>query len=189
MKTAWAGRASAGRRGVAPADGPGSRRDSGRIPDVTRKLAVRRRRATVGPCGVTLIELAIVLAIAGLLAAVGVPRVSRWMDRLAVDRAGSEIAVFYARARLAAVFRSTRVRLEFSQDSLIAAYEGPADSAFLRWSGPARHGVSLEVTRPVIRIHPTGVGWGAANTKLVLTRGAAAESLTTSRLGRLKRWR
>jgi hypothetical protein len=40
----------------------------------------------------------------------------------------------------------------------------------------------------VIRVGPNGIGWGAANTQLILRRGAAAESLTTSRLGRLKWW-
>ncbi len=54
--------------------------------------------------------------------------------------------------------------------------------------GPARHGVTLTASRSVIRIYSNGMGLGAANTKLVVRRGAAAESLTTSRLGRLKRW-
>jgi hypothetical protein len=48
--------------------------------------------------------------------------------------------------------------------------------------------VSFRASRPVIRLYPNGFGLGAANTKIVLERGAAAESLTTSRLGRLKRW-
>jgi hypothetical protein len=46
----------------------------------------------------------------------------------------------------------------------------------------------MRVSRPVIRLSPVGLGLGGSNTKVVLYRGAAAESLTTSRLGRLKRW-
>ena len=97
--------------------------------------------------------------------------------------------MFYHRARFAAIFRAQRVRIEFGQDSLRATLEGVEDSTFLVWPGPARHRVELTSSREVIRIHPNGFGWGGANTKLVVRRGMAAESLTTSRLGRLKRWR
>jgi prepilin-type N-terminal cleavage/methylation domain-containing protein len=138
--------------------------------------------------GVTLYELLAVVTLMGLVAAFGIPRLAGWLDRIATDRAARELASFYHRARLAAVFRSTRVRLEFSADSLRAVFEGVEDSTFIALPGPAQHGVTLRVSRPVIRIHPNGFGWGAANTKLVVRRGAAAESLTTSRLGRLKRW-
>jgi Tfp pilus assembly protein FimT len=122
------------------------------------------------------------------MAAFGIPRIARWLDWIATERAAQELASFYHRGRLAAVFRSTRVRLEFGADTLRAVFEGAEDSTFIVTPGPARHGVALRVSRPVIRIHPNGLGYGAANTKLVLRRGAAAESLTTSRLGRLKRW-
>lgn len=130
-----------------------------------------------------------VLAIVGVLAALAVPRAAGWLDRLAVRRAADEVASFYQQARLAAIFRSQRVRLELGQDSLRAVLEGPSDSVFLRRMGPARHGVSLTATRGIIRVESNGLGFGAANTKLVLRKGLAAESLTTSRLGRLKRWR
>jgi hypothetical protein len=70
----------------------------------------------------------------------------------------------------------------------VAVYEAALDSTFLVRPGPARHGVVLLASRAVIRLDPTGLGFGAANSTLVLRRGAVAESLTTSRLGRLKRW-
>ncbi|HLB36659.1 MAG TPA: GspH/FimT family pseudopilin [Gemmatimonadales bacterium] len=139
--------------------------------------------------GVTLLELAMVLTIVGVLSAMAFPRAARWLDAIAVSRAAGEIASFYQTARFKAIFRSQRVRLEFGQDTLRAVFEGPSDSVFLKWPGPARHGVSLVATRPVIRIQPNGLGLGAANTKVVLKKGMAAESVTTSRVGRLKRWR
>lgn len=138
--------------------------------------------------GVTLPELAMVLTIVGLLSALAAPRAASWLDRLAVSRATGELMAFYQTARFAAIARSQRVRLELARDSLRAVFEGPRDSIFLRWPGPAEHGVQFRATRPVIAIQPNGLGFGAANTKIVLRRGAAAESLTTSRLGRLKRW-
>ena len=106
-----------------------------------------------------------------------------------MSRAGHEVAVFYQGARFGAISRATRVRLELSGDSLLAVYEGARDSVFHVWPGPAPDGVTLVATRPILRIGPTGLGFGAANTKILLSRGEASESLTTSRLGRLKRWR
>jgi len=138
--------------------------------------------------GFTLPELVVVLVIVGVILALAAPRLAGWLDWLAVDRAAEEIAAFHRTARFAAIMRSQRVRLDFSDDSLRATLEGPVESVFVRWPGPARHGVSLTASRPTIRFQANGLGLGAADTKLVLRRGAEAESLTTSLLGRLKRW-
>jgi prepilin-type N-terminal cleavage/methylation domain-containing protein len=139
--------------------------------------------------GVTIVELLTVITVIGILLGVALPRFAGWMDQLAVSRAAVELASFYNRARFGAIFRSTRVRLEFTADSLVAVYESAGgDSTFIQWPGPAHHHVSLQASRAMIRISPNGVGYGAANTKLVVQRGMAAESLTTSRIGRIKRW-
>jgi prepilin-type N-terminal cleavage/methylation domain-containing protein len=138
--------------------------------------------------GVTLLEVVAVLAIVGLALAIAAPNVATWKDRLAVERATGEVVSFYWQARTSAIFRGTRVRMEFGVNSLQASFEGVTDSVFLTRPGPSRHGVSLTASRPIIRVYANGFGLGAANTKIVLRRGVAAESLTTSRLGRLKRW-
>jgi Tfp pilus assembly protein FimT len=117
----------------------------------------------------TLTELVTILAIIGIVTAFTVPRVVSRLDRVAVRRSAGELAAFYDRARLEAMVRGARVRVEFHADSLRAVLEDGSGAV-------------------VIRIHPNGLGAGGANTKLVVRRGAAAESLTTSRLGRL-RWR
>jgi prepilin-type N-terminal cleavage/methylation domain-containing protein len=137
--------------------------------------------------GVTLPEIATVLAIIGVVATVAAPHVGRWRDRTAVRRAATEMAAFYELARLEAIYRAARVRLEFGTDSLRAVLEDGSDSVVLARAGPSRHGVSFTASRSVIRIHPNGLGFGGANTTLVLRRGSVRESLTTSRLGRL-RW-
>jgi len=56
------------------------------------------------------------------------------------------------------------------------------------WPGPAGHGVTLEVSNAEVVFGPTGMGWGVSNTKIVLRRGSHSATLTTSRLGRVKRW-
>jgi prepilin-type N-terminal cleavage/methylation domain-containing protein len=138
--------------------------------------------------GYSLIELVTTLTVAGLLLALAVPRWSRFQDRVAVRQASWEVATFYQAARHAAIRRATRVRVELQRDSLRAVFEGPVDSTFMVWAGPSRRGVGLDATRAVIRLGPTGLGFGAANSTIVLQRGGVAESLTTSRLGRLRRW-
>lgn len=139
--------------------------------------------------GVTLVELLVVVTIVGTLMLLALPQAGKLTDRLLTARATDEVAMFYHRARYAALMRATPVRVDFAADTLKATYQGVRDSVFLVLGGPAKYGVQLTASRSSIRIRPTGWGWGAANTKLVFRRGAAAESLTTSRLGRLKRWR
>jgi prepilin-type N-terminal cleavage/methylation domain-containing protein len=137
--------------------------------------------------GFSLLELVVVLGVTGTLLAIAVPPLVSWRESAAVREASWEVISFYHTARYAAMLRATRVRLEFGPDTLRAVYEGLTDSTFLMRSGPSRLGVALTVTRPVIEIAPNGLGWGAANTTLVFRRGAAADTLTTSRLGRLRR--
>lgn len=138
--------------------------------------------------GYTLVELAVMLAILGTLFALALPRAVNWRDRHAARRAAAEVRAFYARARYGALVRSARVRIEVSADSLVAVLEEATDSVFLRRPGPRYLGVELETTRSVVRVDPNGFGWGAANTKLILRRGSATESLTVSRMGRIKWW-
>lgn len=138
--------------------------------------------------GFTLIEMATVLVVIGVMTGLAVPRVGGYMDWLAVNRAEAETAAFYNRARIAAVYRAVRVRIEFTGDSLVAIAEGAIDSVVGRIPGPERFGVALVASRVEIRLYPNGLGLGAANTKLVFRRGAAADSLTISRLGRIRRW-
>ncbi len=139
--------------------------------------------------GFTLLETLIVLSIAGLLLAIAFPRAAGWLDRVAVSSVANELIMFYHRARFASMLRGTRVRVEFGERELSATYEAIVDSTFLVRPGPERRGVELRVSRRIVRIRPNGLGWGAANTKLVVWRREAAESLTISREGRLKRWR
>ena len=138
--------------------------------------------------GFSLPEVVLVLVVIAALLGVAAPRLTRWHDHHIVRRAAQEVGVFYQAARYRAVMRSARVRVEFAADTLRAFVEGVTDSLVLRWPGPARFGVGLTASRTRIRVGPNGVGYGAANTRLVLQRGDAADTLTTSRLGRLKRW-
>jgi prepilin-type N-terminal cleavage/methylation domain-containing protein len=139
--------------------------------------------------GLSLLELLVVLAIFASILATLVPVTGPVLDRLAVSQSVTDIATVVSVARWSAVAHGSTVRIQFSQDSLVAVFEGASDSVFLTLPGPARRGVRLAVSRPVIRFWPNGTGFGAANTTLVLTRGRAADSLAVSRLGRVRRIR
>ena len=44
---------------------------------------------------------------------------------------------------------------------------------------------TIAVTRDSITYAPTGLGYGAANTRIIVARGRWADTITTSRLGRV----
>jgi hypothetical protein len=47
-------------------------------------------------------------------------------------------------------------------------------------------GVTVEATRDSLAYGPDGLGVGAANLRLILRRGGAADTLSVSRLGRVR---
>lgn len=139
--------------------------------------------------GYSVAELAIVLAVLGIVTAITLPGWGALLDRIAVERAASELTTALAVARNAAVLRATRARLSISADSL--GIDEWGDRAWLpvwRWPGPDEHSVSLEVSNGTVIFGPTGIGWGASNTTVVLRRGTQTAKVTTSRVGRVKRW-
>jgi len=151
----------------------------------------RALRCSIGAVhrGYTLAELAVVLAVMGLVAALAFPRWGTWLDRVAVERAASEITTALAVTRNAAVLRATRARLSIAPDSLgIDGWGGRSWVPVLRWPGPASHAVSLETSNEMVIFGATGIGLGVSNTTVMLRRGTQAAKITMSRVGRVKRW-
>ena len=139
--------------------------------------------------GFSLVELAVALAIVGLVTAITLPRFEHLLDRIAVERAASELTTALAATRHRAVLRATRARLSIAADSLrIDEWEDRAWERALRWPGPASHQVALNTSNPTIIFDPIGLGWGLANTRVVLSRGSQSATITLSRVGRVKRW-
>src|SRR6266566_34019 len=68
--------------------------------------------------GYSLVELAVVLAIVGLVMGITLPRFGDLLDGIAVERAASELTTALAAARNGAVVRATRARLSIATDSL-----------------------------------------------------------------------
>src|SRR5262249_22726935 len=133
--------------------------------------------------------LLVVLAIAGLLLGWWIPRAARLWDWLETERAARDVMTALAVGRNGAVMQSTRARIIIASDTLrIDRLFAGGLTPWWRRPGPASHGVTLEVSNPIVTFGPTGMGWGVSNTRIVLRRGSQAETITTSRVGRVKRW-
>jgi len=107
--------------------------------------------------GFSLAELAVVLAIVGVITALALPRWKELLDWVAVDRTAVEVSTALAVTRSAAVLGSTRARLLIADDSLrIDRRESGTWQPYTRWAGPAARGVALEVSNPDIVFLPPG---------------------------------
>src|SRR3989454_5738427 len=139
--------------------------------------------------GLSLAELVVALAIVAVVTAVTLPSVGGLLDWIAVNTAAQDVATALAAARNAAVMQGSRTRLTIAPDTLrIDRWRGDSWDAVLRWPGPLAHGVTLEVSNPEVGFDPIGLGWGVSNTSVVMRRGSRIETLTVSRVGRVKRW-
>lgn len=133
-------------------------------------------------------ELLTVTVILGVLASVVTPPLARWLDRAAVHEGSDRYAALHETTRQLAIARGSLARLEL-QPALKSATvswrrAGTAwDTILSRPLGSAR----LLASRRIITFGPHGIGFGASNTRIIFSRGAAAETLTVSRTGRLKR--
>ena len=139
--------------------------------------------------GFTLLEMMVVLAIVGVLLGIWLPRAARLQDWLEAERAARDVTTALAVGRNGAVMQSTRARIEIAPDTFrIDRLEPCGWTPWWRLPGPASHRVMLEVSNPIVTFGPTGMGWGVSNTRIVLRRGSQAETITTSRVGRVKWW-
>ena len=139
--------------------------------------------------GFTLTEMVVVLAVMALLTTIVVSRLVPLVDWIAADGAARDMTTALAVTRTAAVLRGVRARLRIAADSLRIDREGAAGwEPYARWAGPASAGVSLTVSNSEVVFSPLGIAWGLGNTRIVLRRGSQVETITTSRLGRVRRF-
>ena len=135
--------------------------------------------------GYTLVELVIVLVVLAAVCAIGVRAVGRQLDRVAVVNAVGEAAGAIARARDEALARHAMVSVLIDTVERALTLH-TRDVRLARHALGHAHGVSLATTRDSIVFDARGLGYGAANLTLVARRGAAADTLVVSRLGRTR---
>jgi len=136
-------------------------------------------------CGATLFELVVLVMLVGILAGFSLPSFKRGYDRLETRSAAQETltAFFVARASAIAAGKPAdviidatraRVRVVTGDDTVLAIPVG------------MRHGVAVATTRPSMTYTASGLGYGGANLRVIVSRGAAAETVFVSREGRAR---
>lgn len=126
-----------------------------------------------------------VLVIVGVLLAIVVPRLQASIARHAVAAAARDIANLLSMARQIAAT---------STDGAAVGFDGATGRVRLDVSGqPVRtldvsrlRGVRFSASRDSLAYDSRGLGIGAANLSVILTRGRAADTLVVSRLGRVR---
>jgi len=136
--------------------------------------------------GFTLLELVIVLFLAGLLLGLALPRVSALRNRSAVRSATGELGAAFSTARSAAIAQRASVAVVL--DTAAGAVEVRSSGrALLRRPLRSIYGVTLSSNRDSAVYDPRGLGYGVTNLTVVVRRGTMVDTLTMSRLGRV-RW-
>jgi prepilin-type N-terminal cleavage/methylation domain-containing protein len=136
--------------------------------------------------GFTLLEVLLVLTIIGVLTGIAIPRAQRLLDGVAVRGAAQDAAGLLELARQIAMTRGERVSVDI--DSMPARLTMRAGTDTLRRRNEqAIHGVRFSTTRSPVVYSQLGMGFGVSNLTLIVSRGGAAETVTVSRLGRVRR--
>lgn len=135
--------------------------------------------------GATLIEAVIVIALTVILGAVAIPRAQSLLDRIELRGAVTEIEMMFALARHAAIARGGQVVLDIDlQRRAVTVRQGTA--VIRSRAVGSSHGVDLSANRTSITYAANGVGYGAANLSLIVSRSGLVDTIVVSRLGRVR---
>lgn len=135
--------------------------------------------------GFTIVETTLVLALSSALAAIALPRAWSFVDRIEVRGAVTEIESMFSLARHTAIARGAQIALDIDPGLKTVSIRSGTQIVRTREVGLA-HGVDLSTNRTSITYSPIGVGYGAANFSLVVSRGRAVDTIVVSRLGRVR---
>lgn len=135
--------------------------------------------------GTTLVEQLVIVALLGILGALAVVRIGAVSDSIAVAGAAREVRDVFASAREFAV--ATGARTAVTIDPALASVTALAgtDTVTNRPLGTL-HQVRINSTRDSMAYSSSGLGYGAANLRVIVQRHAAVETVTVSRLGRVR---
>lgn len=139
--------------------------------------------------GLSLIELVIVIVLIGAIAGWGFPRIGEALRRQSVSSARSAVVTLHAKARATAVQRARVVRLVFEGTRCVLRSQHPmtgaTDTVGTVEDLYARHGVTVTVTRDSLVFDPRGLGTEPGPTEIVVRKGAWADTILISSVGRV----
>ena len=131
-------------------------------------------------------ELLLVLVVVGILSSVALLRSAAVRDRISVRAAANETVSAFAVARRWSLSRAARTAIMIDTAGARLVIRSYADTIAQRRLASS-HGVTLSASRDSMAYAPNGLGYGASNLTVVIRRGAAAETVFVSRLGRVRR--
>jgi prepilin-type N-terminal cleavage/methylation domain-containing protein len=135
--------------------------------------------------GFTLLELLLVVTIIGTLTGVAIPRTRRLLDAIGARGAAGDAVNMLELARHVAMSRGERVSVDIDSAPARLTMRAGSDTIKKR-DEKAIHGVRFAATHTPVVFSQLGMGFGVSNLTLVVTRGQAAETVTVSRLGRVR---
>jgi Tfp pilus assembly protein FimT len=135
--------------------------------------------------GLTLAELVVVCTLTVLVAGIALPRTRHLLDGLRLRQAAHEVAAAATLARAAAIRRAAYARVVVDEAAGTLQVESDGDT-LLRRDLTRLHRVALRASRDTVTYAPTGLGFGVANSTIVVSIGQRAETVTVSRLGRMR---
>jgi Tfp pilus assembly protein FimT len=131
------------------------------------------------------VELMLVVAVAGLLFGIALPRLSGALDRIEVESEANHLVAAHRRARIMAITRSQVLVLTIDSANLDIRPRGQASPLWAE-NGPAAARVTLEGPARQFTFSPVGFTLGLSNATLRLSRGSARRTIVISRLGRVR---
>jgi len=135
--------------------------------------------------GVTLIDQLLAISLLGITMAITIHGAGSVRDRFAVRTAARAVREALGLAREQAIAGGARAAVRFgSRDGTVTVFM--SGDSLHRARLTHTYGVTLDATRDSMAYLPSGLGYGAANVRLVLRRGAHADTVTVSRLGRVR---
>ncbi|AMW05689.1 pilus assembly FimT family protein [Gemmatimonas phototrophica] len=145
----------------------------------TRQLPMR------GPCrrGTTTVEQLLVLVTLGILFGLACTSGMPLLQAVAVETASRETVSLFALARDHALATGARTAVRLDERRQRVLVHRGIDT--LAVADFVQRGVRLEATRDSMAYGASGLGVGAANLRVILSRGSRADTLTVSRLGRV----
>jgi prepilin-type N-terminal cleavage/methylation domain-containing protein len=138
--------------------------------------------------GFTLPELLSVIAIVGVLLSIVIPPLGRLLDQAAVHESADRFAALHATTRQLAIARNALARLELDPGPRTATLSVRRNATAWDTVGSYALGsAAIACSNSTLVFGPLGLGYGTSNARVIFTRGAAADTVTTSRTGRLRR--
>ncbi|MDQ2890581.1 MAG: GspH/FimT family pseudopilin [Gemmatimonadota bacterium] len=131
-------------------------------------------------------ELILVIAIIAIIAGIAIPRTRGLLDSISARGGAADAAAMLELARHTAMARGERVSVDFDSAPARLTMRAGTDT-IRRRNESVIHGVRYWASRSPVVYSPVGMGVGVSNVTLIVSRGAATETVTVSRLGRVRR--